>query len=181
MLPSCQCCQGPGGSSELGEWKVEAHGNFAHPTFRDTRFCTVSKPEPGISSCPKSQERLWSELDWAAFFPWGVNGICMEPKSTQTNLHIFAHVWQTLRIFAEAQEPEALNAPVAEPFPTATDHAEQSAASARGVQGGGQGSASCVSHEAKEPGPQLRYASVQYVHYIYFIPCEVTIGTSRAS
>lgn len=156
MLPSCQCCQGPGGSSELGEWKVEAHGNVVHPcTSHVPRhpLCTVSKPEPGISSCPKSQERLWSELDWAAFCPWGVNGICMEPKSTQTNLHIFAHVWQT-----SAQEPEALNAPVAEPFPTATDHAERSAASARGVQGGGQGSASCVSHEAKEPGPQLRYA-----------------------
>eukprot|EP00434_Breviolum_minutum_P001792 symbB.v1.2.001587.t1/scaffold88.1/size340390/22 len=55
----------------------------------------------------------------------------------------------------KSQEPEALNAPVAEPFPTATDHAERSAASARGVQGGGQGSASCVSHEAKEPYFQL--------------------------
>ena len=104
----------------------------------------------------------------------------------QTNLHPnkFAHICTCVadfKNFAEAQEPEALNAPVAEPFPTATEQAERSAASARGVQGGGQGSASCVSHEAKEPGPQLRYASVQYVHYIYFIPCEVTIGTSRAS
>lgn len=57
----------------------------------------------------------------------------------------------------KSQEPEALNAPVAEPLPTAIDHertAERSAASARGVQGGGQGSAGCVSHEAKEPYPE---------------------------
>ena len=150
---------------QFGAGRVESRGRWERRTSHVPRhpLCTVSKSEPGISSCPKSQERLWSELDWdwAAFFPWGVNGICMEPKSTQTNLHIFAHICTCVtnfKTFAEAQEPEALNVPVAEPFPTATDHAERSAASARGIQGGGQGSASCVSHEAKEPGPQLRYA-----------------------
>ena len=150
--------QGPGGSSELGEWKVEAHGNVLDPTSRDTRcvpFRSLSQVSPRVLKARSGFEVNLTELH---FFPWGVNGICMEMHGTKqicTYLHMcdkFAHN------FAEAQEPEALNAPVAEPFPTATDHAERSAASARGVQGGGQGSASCVSHEAKEPGPQLRYA-----------------------
>lgn len=85
----------------------------------------------------------------------------MEMHGTKEPPNKFAHICTCVtnfKTFAEAQEPEAPNAPVAEPFPTAIDHAERSAASARGVQGGGQGSASCVSHEAKEPGPQLGYA-----------------------
>ena len=170
MLPSCQ---GPGGSSELGGWKVEAHGNFVFPTSRDTavyrfeawaRYLLVSK-KPGDSyekgSCflKVGFEVNLTDLNFghemSMAFAWN------ERAPTQICIYC-AHKWLNfrdpcpVRKTFEPQEPEALNAPVAEPFPTAIDHertAERSAASARGVQGGGQGSAGCVSHEAKEQGP----------------------------
>lgn len=115
MLPSCQCCQGPGGSSELGEWKVEAHENVVHPTSRDTRcvpFRSLSQVSPRVLKARSGFEVNLTELHFfhevSMAFAWK----CMEPKSPQTNLHIFAHVWQTSRLLLKRRSQKLRTPPL---------------------------------------------------------------------
>ena len=91
MLPSCQCCQGPGGSSELGEWKVEAHGNVLHPTSRDTRcvpFRSLSQVSPRVLKARSGFEVNLTELyffhEVSMAFAWNQRA----PKQMCTYLHM---------------------------------------------------------------------------------------------
>ena len=90
LVPSCQ---GPGGSSELGEWKVEAHGNVVHPTSRNTccvPFRSLNQVSPRVLKARSGFEVNLTETELHFFhevsmaFAWNQRA----PKQICTYLHM---------------------------------------------------------------------------------------------